>query len=63
MFDSNIAQFDLGHVRVVINRLACDFAVDNIMLVEEIYRLEDFLQPFLDHFDSRMLNLAKIFTQ
>ena len=63
MLDSNIAQFDLSHVRVVINRLACDFAVDNIMLVEEVYRLEDFVQPLFYHFDSRMLNLAKIFTQ
>lgn len=59
LLDTNIADFDLCDVRVVVNRLTSNFSVNNPIFVQEAYGFKDFKAPFLDDFEHRMLDLPQ----
>lgn len=60
VFDADVADLDLSVVGVDVDGLTGQFAVDDLVLVQEHQALEHLARPVLDHLEARRDDLLAV---
>ena len=60
MLNSNVTDLDLAVIGIDVDRLTCQFAVHNVVLMEVLQAFKDFSAPVLDDLEPRHHNLLQV---